>query len=205
VEAEWTVLGNAITGAKFFDPPFEFLGVWKITNYFTPILEEFASQKMLARGTGELRGERWVNLRDVNYPANFLNAVDQDNEGLGLINGHEVKFHGTRRQRGATPWIGNKDGKPYYLCDPDTDQNTASCPPYQLIGTTDTIATRSRKLRCGAKVMIQDVPGIKVRRDTGGGLLDGQVDVYIGEGGDAVFAKAKRWGEQYKWVINLLY
>jgi len=205
VEAEWQVAGNTVTGAKYLDPPFEFLGVWKITNYFTPVLERFAATGMRPIGTGIKQGRVWRNLHDVNYPVSFLNSVDQGTEGLGLIGGHVVRFRKKGAATGATPWTGNVDGIAYFLADPDSDQETASCPPNNLLGTTDTVAARTRKLRCGAKVMIQGLNGIRIKRDTGGGLLDGQVDVYIGEGGDALSAQAKAWGEKERWVINLLY
>lgn len=202
VEAEWEVAGSTVQGTKYLDPPFEFLGVWKITNYFTPVLEQFAAVSMHVVGTGVKHGRTWESLHDVSYPVSFLNSVDPATEGLGLIRGSVVRFRKKGIAKGATPWIGNKDGIAYFLADPDSDQQTASCAPGNL--TSDTVATRTRKLRCGAKVMIQGVDGIKIKRDTGGGLLDGQVDVYIGAGGDALSQQAKAWGEKYLWVINLL-
>lgn len=204
VEAEWSVGGMSLRSTASLKRPFEFLGIWKITNYFTPVLRDFAANNMLPRGTGTFHEGHWANLRDVNYPANFLNAVDLGTEGLGQINGHVVRFHGAGRNQRATAWIGNRDGRRYYLADPDPDQQTASCPPHNLLGTTDTIASRSRKLRCDAEVMIQGIQGVKVKRDTGGGLLDRQIDIYIGEGGDALYNQANTWGEKMKWVINLL-
>lgn len=203
IKAEWTPkTGVTAEDIKSLGRDFRYLGVWSITNYFTP-QEGGYGGATLSNGTGTLSGTTWSNLSNVSHPIAFMNAVDPANEGLGVIGTTVVRFHSTFGNTSATPWTALNGGANMYLANPDPDQQTASCPPFNLIGTTDTIAASSSQLSCNDEVIIQDV-GKKVRRDTGGGLGSTQIDVYIGEGGATLNQQANTWGNQSKWVIKLL-
>ncbi len=203
VKGKWTPSSKEATGEKDTSRNFKYLGVWQITNYYTPVEGQF-SGSTLSKGTGQLIGTTWINLSDVAHPVAFMNAVDPANEGLGLIGSTVVRFHPTYGNTSATPWTDLQNGNPHYLANPDPDQQTAHCAPFNLIGTSDTIAASSLQLSCGSEVLIQDVTGKKIKRDTGGGLGSEQIDVYIGEGGTSLKQQADDWGNRNKWVIKLL-
>lgn len=176
---------------------------WNITKYFTPKLEAYPQDDLVTVGTGVYSGEtkKWTNLHDEQYPAEFLNSIRDRNEGLGLSGDTVVRLHDTHGQKGGTPYR-----KKLYVSNPDPDQQTGRCPPdHNIIGTTDTMASRNKALRCGARVLIDGIEGEKVRRDTGKlPKFEKQIDVYIGEGGPDLKRACDVWGEPLKHVKQLL-
>ena len=175
---------------------------WNITEYFTPVLEDYPPDDLITIGTGAFDDKKkiWSNLHDEQYPASFVNSLRERNEGLGLSDGNVVRFRETHGQKGGTPYK-----RRFYIANPDPEQ-TGSCPPdHNIIGTTDTIASRHKTLRCGARVRIDGIEGEKIKRDNGRlPRFDKQIDVYIGEGGPDLKRACDVWGAPLKHVIQLL-
>ena len=173
----------------------EVLAGRRISNYFSP---EWNGQW---GGPAKTIGmyQTWPNVTPVTKNMNLFNAMDLGAEGLAMDGNTVIRFHQRAEVGGITRWIGNQDGQGYYVENPDRDQaNTSGAAQnaglFFLRATSVAVRTNADRLSFGCRVYI---PEFKIRTvDDSGGLHGNtdQIDVWRGQGDQALKDVVDNWG-----------
>jgi hypothetical protein len=160
----------------------EVLGARRISNYFSPTWGGSWAGNLVQKGV-YAAGTFPNGLFNASVKTEFLNAIDPQNEGLGMDGDTVLRDQVQPAQQGFNQVIylnGNDRG---YIEKPDRHQDNASSPSVRLLRATSVaVRTNADRLRYDDEVY---VPSFSIRTvdDSGGlhGNVD-QIDVWRGQG-----------------------
>ena len=198
--ATWTINGVEYKSKpKFLDvPKVQVLSQWTISNYFTPTWQGEWGGQLLTKGVYPA-GQFPQGLRNVELKTGFLDSQDPRNQGLAVDGDVITRPHKQRAVEGFPQYEFLDLKRKGYIENPDRDQHTAGgCKHVKDIHAT-TVAvhkTRNKNLQCADEVYI---PQFRIRTvdDHGGGLALDQIDVWMGQGDQAVKDEADQFDEHH--------
>jgi len=209
--ARWRSGDVDVTSAdRNFDVPVEVLSQRTISNYISPTWTGSWGGKTKTKGVypGYPVVQFPGGLYKVRFQTHFLDAQDPQNAGLSM-NGNTVSRPEVQPAQNGFPQYDYLDGIDHgYIEFPDRSQrNTASASTVKFLRSTS-VAVREDADRLSYQTADQVyVPGFGVRTvDDRGDLHNNthQIDIWIGQGDQALKDQAYAFGIRYRTCLKLL-